>query len=483
MPHLCVSIAPLDPLFHGKGDDDEPEWPPSPMRVFQSLLAGCRAGCRQRTWSEQKADAFRWLEERGAPCIVAPEACLTNGYTFFVPNNDSDKVSDRQERLTSKQAHPYMFISPDDDSDGANRIHYLWRIGEDEWSTARIHAETLCNEARQILALGWGIDQAIGFGRILNDGELASLKGKAWQPWQGLRQGQRTLRVPTRGSLNQLEQVHQSFLNRVSETEFRPVLRLNLFDTVTYLSAKSLPPRAYAAFEFHDGIAFRQSAANEVAAMVRSLACECAKKDTHVFPGGSESFVAGHVKEAKTTPPRFSYLPLPTIGHRHVDGMIRRVLITEPFGGDGSHARWVQDRLRNASLKDNEGKERAVLVGVWRASSRGVIDRYVSESTEWASVTPVVLPGFDDRDYDKAVKLCLQSLHQAEIPVESVKALLLRKAPFWPGALHPSQYRRPHYLKHLPAWHVRLVFRETMSGPLAIGAGRHCGLGIMAATI
>ncbi|MER3462825.1 MAG: type I-U CRISPR-associated protein Cas5/Cas6, partial [Armatimonadota bacterium] len=42
--HLCISVTPLDDLFHGKGDDDEPEWPPSPMRLFQALVAGSRTG-------------------------------------------------------------------------------------------------------------------------------------------------------------------------------------------------------------------------------------------------------------------------------------------------------------------------------------------------------------------------------------------------------------------------------------------------------
>jgi CRISPR-associated protein Csb2 len=470
-------------LFHGKGDNDEPEWPPSPMRVFQALLAGSRAGCRERTWSEQKANAFRWLEQRTAPHIVAPEAWLASGYTFFVPNNDSDKVSDRQERLTSKEVHPHILISSDENSRATSTIHYLWRIAENEWPTARIHAEILCNEARHLVALGWGIDQAIGFGRILNDGEVASLKGRAWQPWQGLRPGQRALRVPTGGSLDQLEQAHQSFLNRVKGGEYRPALKLNQFDTVTYLSAKSLPPRAYAAFEFPDGIAFRQSTANEVGAMVRSVACQFAKRDTHVFPGDSESFVAGHVNGAKVTPPRFSYLPLPTVGHRYADGTIRRVLVAEPFGGDGSHAKWAQSRLRNALLKDIHGRDRAVLLEPWRPSSRGVIDRYVRESRVWTSVTPVVLPGFDDCEYEKAVRLCIDALRQADLPVEGVEELSLRKAPHWPGALHPSQYRRPDYLRHLPAWHLKLVFREPVAGPLSIGAGRHCGLGVMAATV
>jgi CRISPR-associated protein Csb2 len=69
---------------------------------------------------------------------------------------------------------------------------------------------------------------------------------------------------------------------------------------------------------------------------------------------------------------------------------------------------------------------------------------------------------------------------QAGIPVEAVEAFTLRKAPFWPGAQHPRQYFAPDYLRHLSRWHVWVRFRQPVPGPLAIGAGRHVGLGLFA---
>jgi CRISPR-associated protein Csb2 len=72
-------------------------------------------------------------------------------------------------------------------------------------------------------------------------------------------------------------------------------------------------------------------------------------------------------------------------------------------------------------------------------------------------------------------------MRQAELAVEGVAEFALRKAPFWAGSFHPRDYRRPDYLKNRPGWHVRITFRESIAGPLAIGAGRHCGLGVFAA--
>ena len=168
--YLCISVVFLDPLFHGEGDD-EPEWPPSPMRLFQALLAGTRTGCRGSEWCEGKAAAFRWLgqlTERQLPLIVAPMTRRMSGCTLFAPNNDSDKEFDRRDRLTSKVARPHRLCDGD-------TVHYLWPIPEGDGTPGSVHAEVLCGVARHLLALGWGIDQVVGNGRTLTDAQAAAL--------------------------------------------------------------------------------------------------------------------------------------------------------------------------------------------------------------------------------------------------------------------------------------------------------------------
>ncbi len=472
--HLCISVTLLDPLFHGKGDGGEPEWPPSPMRLFQALVAGAHAGYRGVAWDEARAAAFRWLACQEPPLVVAPQGWIASRCIYFVPNNDGDKVLERQDRLTSKVVRPHRLL-------GGETVYYVWPIHEGEDRSGLSHAAVVCKEARDMLALGWGIDQAVGDGRILTDAQTAALPGRRWRPWSPNTTGGRTWRVPRNGSLEDLEQAYSSFISRIDGGNYRPPRRPSQFRTVHYLASTMVPSRFYAAFELPNGVAFRQETTNEVAAMLRSLACKCATTDTHEFPGGSETYVAGHVAARNDdTPPRFSYLPLPTIGHEHADGMIRRMLIAEPYDGDGAHAWWARDRLRNQILRDHNGNERGVLLDLWRATSNKMVGRYVGESEDWSTVTPVILPGFDDSKYAKAEKLLLQAIEQAGLPVDGVVTLVLRKAPFWAGSQHPRQYHRPHYLKHLPAWHVRLGFREPIPGPLAVGAGRHCGVGIFA---
>ena len=103
----------------------------------------------------------------------------------------------------------------------------------------------------------------------------------------------------------------------------------------------------------------------------------------------------------------------------------------------------------------------------------------------------MILPGFDDHrpkaggPASKAERLLLKALRHAGLYPEAVADLTLRKAPFRDGSRHPDQYRRPDYLdkkdnRRFPAWHVFIRFHEPIAGPLALGAGRHCGLGLFA---
>ncbi len=484
--HLCFSVTFLDPLFHGKGDRDEPEWPPSPMRLFQALLAGSRVGCRNARWSTDERNplraAFLWLERQEEPKILTPAATLASAYTLAAPNNDSDREFDRQERLTLKPVRPHRLAVQNCGEDSHPVVTYLWAISDEDWPTVRQHTEILSGEAKNLMALGWGIDQVVGHGRILKGADVDRLPGEMWEPRRNDLSGKGELRVPREGSISALEEVYESFRARLDGAAYKPRLNLTEFDKVRYVGSASFPHRPYAAFEMPEGTSFRQEATITVAAMLRSLACrnDNQRDFEEQFGDGTEVYLAGHVNGEKRTPPRFSYLPLPTIGHPNSDGMIRRLLITEPHGGYGSRARWAQRRLTGQALRDKYRNERGRLIEISGRRSENMVSRYTDEGRVWSTVTPVILPGYDDGKLTKAEKLFLQAIEQAELSVDGITDLTMRKAPFWPGSQHPKHYQRPQYLKHLPAWHVTLTFREPVLGPLAIGAGRHIGLGLMA---
>lgn len=109
---LLLSIRFLDDCYHGLTDNGErSEWPPSPFRVFQALLAGnaqrtmsCgvmqnATGCLHvregrhagtTTVPDPLYGALAWLESLGAPCIVAPQAHAGCVLLTYVLNNVSD---------------------------------------------------------------------------------------------------------------------------------------------------------------------------------------------------------------------------------------------------------------------------------------------------------------------------------------------------------------------------------------------------------
>jgi CRISPR-associated protein Csb2 len=439
--YFCISVNFLDPLFHGKGDGEEPEWPPSPMRLFQALVAGARTGCRGHVGMDAANEAFHWLEKRQPPEVVAPRVQHVTGYKLFVPNNDSDRELDRQERLTEKAVQACRLTEE-------TPIHYLWQIRESEWEAARPHIQLLCRRARDIIALGWGIDVAFAVGRLLTAGEAAALSGIRWKTWQGFASPARAnSRVPRDGTLKNLDEVHQSLLNSIDVVKnlYHPPLKTHVFATATYYPADQLPPRPSVGYILESPVggelrykAFPQSSTTVIAGMLRSRACASAKNDPHWADDKAEKYVAGHAGDADESVPRFSYLPLPTIGHPHADGLIRRVLVAEPYGASGVHSRWLAQRLRHAELIDESTKQPTAVLGEVAAND-GVLLAYLGATQDWSTITPVILPGHDDGKHKKAEKLLIKAIVQAGIAFDAIEDLTFQKAPFLSGPLNQSE--------------------------------------------
>lgn len=459
---LVLTVRFFDNRFHGRFADDEPEWPPSPYRLFQALLAG--AGLAGGP-SEAEKQALQWLEKQPPPLIRAPVPESRGRWLTFVPANQADVALDRQARLTGKESS-YVLFPPE----AWPRVHYLWPLSDGA------PPESIFPLAGRLVALGWGVDQASCEARVLAEAEANQLEGTLWRPSPQGPAHRHPHRVPVSGSLEDLMTAYASWRERLpSPRAYQPPRPPRVFATCTYLPETELSPRPFAAFRLPEGLAFRQENAARLAAMLRGLAIELATRDGIK---DIETYVAGHVGAHAETPPRFSYLPLPSIGHPHADGLVRRVLVAEPFGGDGAMARWAEQALHNASLVDEDGNVLGWLRGIWQPD--GVVARYLGPGRLWRTVTPVVLPGHDDRKPRKALKLLREALAHAGIPLDAVEDAALQKAPLWPGSAHPARYFRPAYLRPLPAWHVRLLFRAPVSGPLALGAGRHVGLGVFA---
>jgi len=488
MTHLLITVHWLDDRYHGLLDrEGPPEWPPSPYRLFQALVAGA---ARHGELEAGSGNALEWLQKLNPPMIIAPQSRPGRVVTHFVPNNDGDKKPDRQDRLTGKTFRPTLMLDPPD-------VHYLWEIPSDQVS----QAESVYRAARYLTCLGWGIDMAYADGRTINREQISELHGIRWYPRKNVLCDEGLLRVPAFdrethvGSLSDLKRAHQSALNRIEHGKpLNTVEKPKVFDRVFYESKERLLGRPYAVFELRrdDGEYFDypQDKLIHIAGMVRHLAIEVMGNSR---PEGVDTewvnrYIAGHNCDNTADHRQISYIPLSSIGHQHADHKVRRVMIVvQP--GDERLLQHLTKRLNGQQLKPTAQTKLASPPTLVHIYQRKVVSFYTRPANVWASVTPVILPGHDDHKTDKTRKLIEKALAQSGIvqPCEFEWSAFSQ----FPKSLSAHKYSRdkrqigyirPSHLLNQTAVHLKLRFHDGLQvpGPLVIGAGRHCGFGMFA---
>lgn len=508
-PSLCISFRFLHPfpLFHGRADADEPEWPPSPMRAFQALLNAACLRTRGRVFGPELRFALQALEVLH-PTIVAARATLsTVGYRAYVPHNQTDLVTSAWHRgnidasiashRMEKDLRPHRLETLGDDLPA---VHYVYPL-DATTADPRELLNAIRPAVRSIYSLGWGIDQVAADATLVeSDSVIAS--GERWAPT--LRGGRR-LRIHRKGSLDALTARHEKFLKRLTNGDWTPVPPLSAIDQVQYRRDTDPVPRPHTVFKLLDAnddtYSYSQSKLIHVAGMVRHLAIERMTRTPPTDLRGYtredwlRSYVAGHQstedKAANKPHSQFSFVPLPSIGHEHTDPSIRRVMIVAPLGDD-AWLKYLCQQLDGEELKPLPGTKVPPGIHLERVRSGakdGVRDKYTQESNSWASFTPVILPGHDDHKPEKTRKLIEKALQQSGI--EQACEFEWSAFSYFPKALtahkydrqkRPTGYIRPDHLLHHTAIHLKLRFNDELKvpGPLSIGSGRHCGLGLMA---
>lgn len=516
MIHLLLTVRFLDDRYHGLlGRGGPPEWPPSPFRLFQALVAGV---AQRGELDTAVGKSLEWLQTLDPPIIIAPKSKTGQAITRFVPNNDGDKKFDRQERLTAKPTIPTLMLL---DPDQKPEVHYVWDISDH----ADAPIDRIRDAARSLTTLGWGIDMAFADADRADEAKLQTLKGIRWHPKPGVWRDDGMLRTPTVDqetklcSLCDLRHCHETAMNRIEHGKpLHTVDKPRVFERVFYSSTERPIGRPVAVFKLVDKNedAFRYPHAKliHIAGMVRHLAIEAMEKSPpdEIEKLGEEackawidSYVAGHVRDGEAKHRQFSYLPLPSIGHRHTDPSVRRVMIAAPLGDD-QFLRHLAQRLNGEQLKPTPQTRLEHPPTLVQVQYDKVASFYTQPANTWASVTPVILPGYDDRKPEKTCKLIQRALAQSGIEQECEfewsafsRFPKLLSAHNYVRNKRPIGYIRPGYLLSQTAVHLQIRFgrreipgdpqsrwipsESQIPGPLAIGAGRHCGLGVFAAEV
>ena len=507
---LCFTLRFLDPVpqFHGRGDDGDPEWPPSPLRLFQSLVSAAAQRWRDGQFRDYAQPALQWLE-RIQPSLVTPQVAPESfGYRMYVPNNSGDLMTAAWARGDIDTSMAKFRVEKDVRplSLRGEAIRFLFPLSDG----ACPYFDVLQAAARSVTHLGWGIDMVAGNAELLTDEEIAVLPGEVWRATPD--QSGTALRVSIEGTLKALLEKHQKFLGRVSDGGFKPVPPLSTFRVVGYRRATEPSQRQFAAFSILKPDAsglrpFNQlRGTRDVAGMVRHAVASVARdqgwneKRINVFIHGKTDD-GSKPSNGPSSPDRFQYLPLPTIIPKlnRVD-LIRRILITAP-PHCGQQVTWVRRAMAGAELVNHDG---VVALLTILPGSDSVLQQYVEKSRTWSTVTPVILPGYDDPDH---LRRKLKNGVDAETQKRYIAKLdaridaLLRKAfvqagysselvqqleldwqggGFRAGVELTSRYLPPENLNNLPRYHVKVRFPSRVPGPVAIGGGRFRGFGLFA---
>ena len=461
MTTLRITVEWLDGAYHGR------EWPPSPFRLYQAMLAGYAV--HQRGNPVLKA-AMRHLETLAPPTITAPLTDTQSPVTACVPNNDGDRVlallaagkpagarALRAKSVTLRTRRARRF-------DGV--VTYDWPATP---ATAE-HIAAIATIAACLSALGLGIDVAVADAALF--AQPGAARGVRYAPSPT---GRRTLNVPYRGAFEDLEIRYRALRARMGSNTLAPVWE-PAPRPIRYECELDLPGLRCAGFALRSpddtSLAVEGTRAMDVAAMVRH-ALGCVARRARL----GETTIAelmGHGNAEK----RIWVQPLPNAGHRHADGRIRRVMLTAPEGVDEDDWIDVLSRLPGEPLVP-VGQHSPIGALAPLANPDPMMDRFRGEARRWTTVTPVVLPGHDQRRGKPRPQRTIQRLlRHAGIAEALLESVTMEPAAKLPGSEHPARYRRPEHLARYPCTHMSVQWKMPVTGPLALGAGIGYGLGL-----
>jgi CRISPR-associated protein Csb2 len=467
---ICISATFLTGRYHGK------EWPPSPARLVQALVAGVKTGGYRRLWPEAEV-ALRWLERRPAPVILALPEVKLQRYRLAVPNNDMDAVA--REWAAGKPADATKLrtmkdVAPRLAGGNGPHVRYLWSLDSEE-------DEALANLVQRLshclYAFGWGVDMAYADVELRTDAPA-----QGYEEWTPSRNRGTQLAVPVPGFLDDLEATYRRFTERVRtmDTDTRPtVYRLQRYER------RGVAACPFALFGLRTAsgesvLSKRWDEAMEVAGWLRHASAQALEGD--VDAAEIAAFALGHGPEGSDASFRLSYVPLPSIGHAHGDGRIRRAMLVEPATADGLMVDRLTARLTGAVLTDSGGNPACTLGPL---ADEKVVDFYTRQAQVWRSVTPVILHGFNAArgqiSLTKTDHLLVRAFEMAGYAPETIESIVFQPAPLWPGAGAAREMRVPRHLLRYPRYHVEIKFRTPVPGPVLAGIGRHYGIGLFAA--
>lgn len=482
---LVVEVRLLDDRWHGAG-----EWPPSPMRLFQALVAGAWLG-RGEWRGTNVVAALDWLSGLDAPVIAAPASTLGERVNLWVPNNDLDAMGGDPAKIekikTGKAVHPRLV------GDGA-LFRYVWRIDGDS-----PFAATLVAQFDRLYQLGRGVDMAYAHAELVSFGEAeARLRARGdpvWRPVAARIDGGLSLRCPCAGTLASLQERHAKQADRLKQGVLRqappPLFRLVAYDCPPQRLLFELCPAS-------GRERFRPWPLVRAAELVTALRDRAVRRLTQALPEATRAIERTLIGRGATEADkalRVRIIPLPSIGGPNVDSAIRRVLVERPADCliRSDDLAWALSGLDLGVDYDTGEIVRGDLPVLLPSEDRQMLRHYGVETETaalvWRTVTPAALPVWRDggrlsgadrlAKEGEAARAVRQALRHAGIVAPPV-AIRVQREPFLGAGARAEDFAAGSRFQAARLWHLEVAFAAPAAGPLMIGDGRYSGLGLMA---
>ena len=482
---LLVRVNLHEQRWHGAG-----EWPPSPGRLFQALVAGVAL---RGALSHEHQEALEWLEGLAPPTVYVPGGKPADGYQTYVPNNDLDAVNGDMGRIAiirvAKTIRPRLL-------DGDPMLLFAWPCDGGEDANRQVAA--LREVAHCLYQFGRGVDMAWADAELLAKSEaearLAANGGAVWRPAEEAVPGGARLRCPRPGTLRSLldreedrrTRLRAGLLRQPRQAAFRiiaykcPPERL-LFDLKPSEQNRRFEP-------------WRLVRVAELATRVRDHAAKRLSLELRAQAATICRVLIGRGATERDKARRVRIIPLPSVGHAHADNAIRRVLVERPCDCPirADDLNWALSGLDLAVDPDTgEVPEQSGPV-LAPADNRSMLRHYgiepSSSARTWRTVTPAALPvprlqgcakGSERLENElQAAHAVAQALRHAGVAA-CADAVRVQREPFFSAGIQAEAFASATRFPNSRLWHAEITFRESVSGPLVIGDGRYCGLGIM----
>ncbi len=479
---LLIAVRFHEGRYHGAEDgfDGAKGWPPSPARLFQALVASAAKGSRIEADDQ---DALLWLERLQPPRLSAPAAHHGQDVKLFVPNNDLDSVGGDPALVSKIRAgktwRPCLF-------EAKEPVLYAWEFDSGEGMAWRV-----CSIAERLCQLGRGIDMAWADGQVV-DQEKAEAAFGAHSGVIRIPGGVGQVPIPHRGTFDSLVRRHAGNRSRL-RTEGTGRKQVQLFSqppTASFIRTGYDTPNRRLHFELRNPKGgFAAQPLDSAYPLVVGLRDAAANRLIDSMPSRSalvEKLIVGRNAGPAELARRIRILPIPSVGTGHTDPSIRRVLVEIPTGCPLR----LDDLNWAFSGVSSPGSRQGVLVST--TDSR-MADRFFRPALAFETVTPVALSSAQRRrigatgqksaqerqqEERVAIGAVLQSLRHIGVKDRPID-VQLRKEPFQRrGALAECFAQGSRFSKHA-LWHVALRFGSPVLGPLVVGDGRFCGLGLM----